>query len=146
MKKINYLTALVFTGLLVSCGGSEETDEVENTDNTVETIETNTIETVVQTVEDLDNETFQKYLTEKGGVLIDLRTPEEVAEGAIDGAVNMDFNAGDFEKALDTLDVNVPTFVYCQGGGRSGQARDMLKDKGFVEVYNLTNGYGNWDK
>lgn len=147
MNKIKYtFYSLITCSLMLSCGGSEETEEVEET--TTDTDTTAIIEEEIddQIVEDLDNETFKKYWQEKGGLLIDLRTPAEVEGGSIEGAINIDFNAGEFDTAIDTLDMNTPTFVYCQGGGRSGNARDMLKDKGFVEVYNLENGYGSWVK
>lgn len=147
MKAVKHITTTIITSLLmIACGGTENTEETEET--TVETNEeadtTVISELEPQTIQDLDNETFKSYWEEKGGVLIDLRTPEEVEGGSIAGAVNIDFNAGEFDNAIDTLDSTVPTFVYCQGGGRSGNARDMLKEKGFLEVYNLTNGYGNW--
>jgi rhodanese-related sulfurtransferase len=73
-----------------------------------------------------------------------VRTPGEVAEGAIDGAVNIDFNGDDFESEISKLDKDTPVYVYCHGGGRSGNAMNMMKDLGFSEVYNLVDGYGNW--
>ena len=148
MRIIKYtFFSMITCTLMMSCGGSEEAEEnndgVEET--TTEELETaDDTELEPQTIEDLDNATFKQYWEEKGGVLIDLRTPGEVENGAINGSINIDFNAGEFDTAIDTLDSTIPTFVYCQSGGRSGNARDMLKDKGFVEVYNLANGFGNW--
>ena len=148
MRKINLLAAIVLsTSMIMSCGGAEESEDAEETEGTEETVEvTEDIELEPQTIEDLDNATFKQYWEEKGGILIDLRTPEELAGGMIEGAINIDFNAGDFDAAIDTLDPTVPTFVYCQGGGRSGSARDMLAENDFLEVYNLADGYGNWEE
>lgn len=146
MKEFKIIMITVLSGFfLQACEGSESSASTNETDETADTVITET-EVVSQIVEDLDNATFELRLQEKGGVLIDLRTPEEVQEGSIEGSVNIDFNAGELTAAMDTLDPTVPIFVYCQGGGRSGQARDLLKEKGFLEIYNLREGYGNWEK
>jgi len=78
------------------------------------------------------------------GLLLDVRTAEEFNEGHIEGAVNIDFYGDTFENSLDSLDPQTTVLVYCQAGGRSGQAMEMLNNKGFSEVYNLVGGYGNW--
>ena len=115
----------------------------ENSSEMAEEVETENIEQ--QIVLDLDNSTFQQYLKEKNGILIDVRTPQEYEAGHIEGAVNKDFTSGEFENALDTLEKGQAVFVYCQAGGRSGKARDLLKANNFQEIYNLENGYGNWE-
>ncbi len=51
-------------------------------------------------------------------VLLDVRTPGEVEEGAIPGAVNIDYNAPDFSEKISALDKTKPYYVYCMGGGR----------------------------
>ena len=76
--------------------------------------------------------------------MLDVRTPEEFSEGNISGAINMNFNAPEFETSLDSLDKTKPVYVYCQAGGRSGKAKDLLLEKGFKEVYNLIGGFGSW--
>jgi rhodanese-related sulfurtransferase len=143
----NKLAILIATSTLLwafSCGEAEES--ADSTDNTlrIEKEDVDEMETNLQIIENLDNASFNDSWSEKGGLLIDVRTPEEFKEGAIEGAQNMNFLNGDFELAIDTLDVSVPIFIYCQGGGRSGNARDLLAEKGFIEVYNLKDGYGNW--
>ncbi|MDP4686495.1 MAG: rhodanese-like domain-containing protein [Salibacteraceae bacterium] len=34
--------------------------------------------------------------------------------------------------------------MYCRSGGRSSNAQNMMKSKGFTTVYNLAGGYMNW--
>lgn len=62
---------------------------------------------------------------ECGGVLVDVRTPSEYAEGHLPGAVNI---------PLDRLDSSaIPAgklFVYCYSGARSARAVSYLKGKG----------------
>ncbi len=85
-----------------------------------------------------------KITTAEPFQLLDVRTPEECAEGMLDNALAMDFYEDSFEAELNTLDPNVPVLVYCRSGGRSGKTMDILQSKGFVEVYNLDGGITAW--
>ena len=67
-------------------------------------------------------------------VVIDVRSPAEVAEGAITGATVLDFNAGEFEAKIGEFDRNAAYLVYCRSGNRSGQAVAIMKDLGFTDV------------
>ncbi len=79
-------------------------------------------------------------------VLLDVRTPEEIANGKIDNAIEMDIKAPDFKEKLATLDKEKQYIVYCHAGGRSATAMQMMKDMGFKQVYNLISGYRAWPK
>lgn len=93
----------------------------------------------------LDAKTFKEKLSsESGAVLLDVRTPQEVAEGMIPGAVVMDFNAPDFTDKISALDKDKSYFVYCKVGGRSGKTVDQMKAAGFKKLYNLKGGYSAW--
>lgn len=70
-------------------------------------------------------------------VIIDVRTPEEFAEGHLDGATNLDLNGGQFQEAIAGLDPDVNYLVYCRSGNRSGQATALLRDAGFENVVDL---------
>lgn len=74
-------------------------------------------------------------------VLIDVRTPGEIAQGYIPQADTfIDFNSANFSSALDSLDKNYTYVMYCRSGGRSGKASQMMVNKGFQTVYNLVGG------
>jgi len=73
--------------------------------------------------------------------VVDVRTPQEVAQGAIDGATNIDFRAADFNDQIAALDKEQPILVYCKSGGRSGKTADLLVKQGFTKVYDLDGGY-----
>ena len=79
-------------------------------------------------------------------VLLDVRTPGEVEEGAIPGAVNIDYNAPDFSEKISGLDKTKPYYVYCMGGGRGSKALDKMKADGFTNVHNLDGGFKAWVK
>jgi phage shock protein E len=67
-------------------------------------------------------------------VVIDVRSPAEVAEGAIVGATVLDFNAGEFEARIGDYDRSAAYLVYCRSGNRSGQAVAIMKELGFTDV------------
>lgn len=67
-------------------------------------------------------------------VVIDVRSPGEVAEGAIVGATVLDFNAGEFEAKIGDYDRSAAYLVYCRSGNRSGQAVAIMKELGFTDV------------
>lgn len=81
----------------------------------------------------------------QAGTLIDVRTPEEYAQGHLANAVNADFNhQTQFEAYLDTLDKDKPYLIYCRSGNRSGQALKLMEAKGFTHVINLDGGIQSW--
>ena len=86
----------------------------------------------------------EKLSSEPNAVLLDVRTPGEVAEGIIPGAMVIDFNAPDFADKISALDKEKTYFVYCKVGGRSGKTIDQMKQTGFKKVYSLEGGYTAW--
>ena len=69
---------------------------------------------------------------------IDVRQPEEVATGAIDGAINIPL--GELSIRVHELDPQKRTVVVCRSGGRSSQAAEFLTGAGFADVVNLDGG------
>ena len=94
--------------------------------------------------EDVDVAAFADLVRSGKGLLVDVRTPEEFAEGHIAGATNMDIHGENFEKQLGELDKGKAVYVYCRSGGRSGRAAGMMHKLGFAEVYNLSGGITAW--
>jgi len=82
--------------------------------------------------------------TSETGLLLDVRTDREFAMGHIRGATQIDFYRDDFQEELAKLDPNVPVYVYCRSGNRSGQAAKMMMSMRFKTVYNLEGGIGAW--
>jgi rhodanese-related sulfurtransferase len=76
--------------------------------------------------------------------LVDVRTPEELPEGIIGGARNIDFTASDFSQNISVLDKDRPYFVYCKSGKRSASAVAQMKEMGFKDLYTLEGGLINW--
>lgn len=79
-------------------------------------------------------------------VVLDVRTPEEFAEGHIDGAVNIDFNGDGFKEALGKLDKEAHYLMHCRSGGRSTAAKPAFTELGFNYIYHLDGGMLAWEK
>ena len=77
-------------------------------------------------------------------VVLDVRTPEDFAEGHLEGAVLVDFYAADFAEQLAALDTDVPYLVYCRSGNRSGQALGVMEQLGFASAVDVDGGIVAW--
>lgn len=73
-------------------------------------------------------------------ILIDVRTPEEFAQGTLADAINMNFLGDNYWDTFDALDKDRPTFVFCRSGRRSVRTSMFMKNGGFKEVYNMDGG------
>jgi len=98
-----------------------------------------------KTIEKVDPTVFQQVISQ-GGLLIDVRTPDEYAEGHLEGSTNLDFLEMDFVDHINELDTLKIVMVYCRSGGRSKSAAKILRTAGFSKVYDLEGGIGSWEE
>ena len=70
-------------------------------------------------------------------VIVDVRTPEEFAEGHLVGAENIDVSADDFDEQVAQLDTDAPVVVYCRTGNRSAEAVERMEGLGFTDLTDL---------
>ena len=70
--------------------------------------------------------------------LIDVRTPVEFANGTIDGAINIPLD--DMRRQLDRIPRDKPIVLFCGVGLRGYLASNILKQRGFKDVRNLSGG------
>lgn len=137
MKLLNLIALCFFTLLLIACN-----NEAANNNNTTNTTNETTDEgiSLVLSISDFD----AKLKETENPQLIDVRTPEEFAAGALPNAKNIDFYNENFKTEMDKLDKNRPVFVYCAKGGRSGEASEICKGMGFKAIYDMEGGYMAW--
>lgn len=76
----------------------------------------------------------------EGITIIDVRTPEEYAEGHLDGATLIDFYDPGFGERIAALDPDGEYLVYCRSGNRSGQAVAAMAELGIDQVYDMDGG------
>ncbi|MGL5958577.1 MAG: rhodanese-like domain-containing protein [Phocaeicola sp.] len=92
----------------------------------------------------LQAEQFESLLRENMVQLLDVRTPEEFAEGFIPGSININVTSDSFSLLVDEkLSKEIPVALYCRSGRRSRKAAQILTDKGY-KVYHLEKGYQRW--
>ncbi|MDV7142599.1 rhodanese-like domain-containing protein [Tropicimonas sp. TH_r6] len=108
----------------------------------------------------LSAEEAAQYLAETpDAIMIDVRTPEEIAETGLAEEVdaliplaivdrkkglisNPDFYPGIVKLATDhNLAADQPIVVICRSGNRSAQAANAIAQLGFRQVYSVTDGY-----
>lgn len=74
-------------------------------------------------------------------VVLDVRTPEEIAEtGIVKGALSADVRSPTFKTSMEVLGLKPDKDeikVYCKSGKRAETAVQILKDMGYQHVTNL---------
>lgn len=89
---------------------------------------------------DINYEIAKKLLREKNGVLIDVRSKQEYEEGHLPTAIHISLY--DLQKQIEknVKDKSQLLVVCCATGNRSMQAKQILEEMGYEEVYNLKGG------
>ena len=91
-------------------------------------------------------EWWSQFLTDEKGVIIDVRTEDEVNNGKIPGSLNFDIYKGQgFVYLVDDLDKTKNYYVYCAAGVRSANACGVMQQLGFENTFNLIGGFSQWD-
>lgn len=88
----------------------------------------------------------EQLKNDENAVILDVRTENEVEEGIIPNAKNIDIYKGQgFLDEVEKLDKNKNYYVYCRSGNRSAQAGALMEQRGFENTYNLVGGFEEWD-
>ncbi len=99
-------------------------------------------------VPEIDVQQARQYIAEKSSdsafVLLDVRTPAEVAEAHIAGCVMLDLNGGEFLRQLPRLDPQKDYLLVCRSGNRSGYAAAVMLNLGFRRAVNMQGGMLDW--
>ena len=97
-------------------------------------------------VSDLDVDAFEAKAADPAVFLVDVRTPDEYAEGHLRGAANIDWNAPGFmDQFASACPKETPVAVYCRSGRRSAEAAQKLSKAGYT-VTNLLGGIVAWQE
>lgn len=75
-------------------------------------------------------------------MLLDVRTPEEYAEGHIAGATLIPIQV--LAERLSEVPKNKQVYVYCHSGVRSARASTLLAEHGFKNIENMKGGIVAW--
>jgi molybdopterin/thiamine biosynthesis adenylyltransferase/rhodanese-related sulfurtransferase len=78
----------------------------------------------------------------EGHVLLDVREPWELATARLDPCVHIPM--GELAGRMAEIPRDVPVFVMCHGGVRSGRVAEFLRGQGFGNVNNVRGGIAAW--
>jgi thioredoxin len=94
----------------------------------------------------LNTQDFAKTVSSGKVQVLDVRTADEYKSGHLDKALQANWlDANEFYDRTSHLDKNIPVYIYCLSGGRSGAAAEALRAKGF-KVTNMEGGINAWKK
>ena len=80
-----------------------------------------------------------KNKIKQGAIIIDVRSKQEYNEGHLPEALNIpEYEIRKVKNKMPKL--NQQIVVYCQYGGRSREAYNMLRKMGYTNVYSLKGG------
>lgn len=77
-----------------------------------------------------------KKLAEAGSRVVDVRTPQEFAQGHVPGAINIPFDQVG-ARVAEIGDPAKPVVLYCRSGRRSAIAARTLIDLGFTQIADM---------
>ncbi len=83
-------------------------------------------------------EVYEMTSNRQDTLLLDVRSSEEYKESHVAGAINIP--APNLRTRAEELDPKRPTILMCRTGHRSSLGCSILKQKGFVEIFNAAGG------
>lgn len=102
--------------------------------------------TPAEKLKSVDKAEFAVVLGDSSVVLLDVRTPQEFAQGHIVGAINIDVKDSLFISNVQRqVAPGSRVAVYCRSGRRSMSAAQQMVEKGY-DVVNLKGGFLAWEE
>ncbi len=95
-------------------------------------------------VREVDTATADELRGQPGAVVLDVREPDEYAQGAIPGAIHIP--RGQLETNIEgrVSDHSVPVIIHCASGVRSAFAAKTLGELGYTDVVTVAGGFNKW--
>lgn len=128
---MKYLPVFIFASIILfsSCNSEKSNQEASTSSIKAEVI-------------NLSPKDFQEKSAR--GILLDVRTPGEIAQGKIANAVELDYYRPDFLSTVLDYPKDQEIYLYCAVGARSLEAARLLSQQGFTKVYHLQGGIQAW--
>lgn len=138
-----FVAILLLTGL--ACNSPAQTDTTTAGDPPTRPL-SEPVADASAGVENLSVEAFREKMDDPNTVIVDMRTPEETAQGMIEGAIQIDYKSPGFAEQVAKLDRDKTYLLYCRSGRRSGLGGEIMSEMGFDRLYNLEGGYLAWQE
>ncbi len=95
------------------------------------------------------NESFEmltKNIDNPDFSVIDLRSKNEFKKERIFNAFVINFHTKSFKEEILSLDKNKTYLIYCKTGRYAKITSEIMKENGFLRVYNIQGGIDLWKK
>ena len=89
-------------------------------------------------------ELMQRIKANQAGLILDVRSPQEYAEGHIPGAINIPHDQLGSRLAEIGSHKDKDVVLYCGSGGRVGIAVNTLRPAGFSKLLHLDGDMNGW--
>lgn len=123
--------------MIAACGNGEAVNDGLESDNE--------LQSQIVLMDNVDAKNAADFIVaHPAAIVIDVRTPEEFAQGHVADAVNVDYRAEDFRDQLDALDKDAHYVLHCKSGNRSGKSLEIMKEVGFNRVTHMDGGFDAW--
>lgn len=76
------------------------------------------------------------------GILVDVRTPEEVAAAKLEGTIHIPLQ--ELPQRYSELAKDQKIYIHCKAGGRSAKACQFLETQGYSDLTNVKGGIDAW--
>jgi sulfur-carrier protein adenylyltransferase/sulfurtransferase len=95
-------------------------------------------------ISEVDTATTDDLRSQPGTVVLDVREPDEYAQGAIPGALYVP--RGQLEGQIENLvpDKSTKVLIHCASGVRSAFAARTMAELGYVDVASVSGGFNKW--
>lgn len=99
--------------------------------------------TFMESYKNITPQEARKLMKEEKVMVVDVREPDEYAEGHVPGAILIPLGTIGNGRPENLPDINVPILTYCRSGARSAKAVSRLAALGYKHVYDF-GGILNW--
>ncbi len=129
--------------LLVAISLNLTSCKKKKTQNKQQTEQTKTTENIF--LKDVNPKEFKQIIDTEDVIILDVRTPQEVAKGNIKGSSMINYFDENFLDKLSLVNKSKTICIYCKSGGRSSKAAKILQENGFNKIYQLEGGLMAWE-
>lgn len=111
------------------------------------------VDEALQTVRQVGSEEARDLAESGEWLILDVREPDEYADGHLPGAINIPRGFLEVKADLEhhkrdprLQDRNQRIVCYCGGGHRSALAAKVLQEMGFQEAVSMSGGWREWEE
>jgi phage shock protein E len=151
LKRFSFIPIILLLFTVVLSGSCDATNTGENqetptaaTSPVSSTIKSGTTQIINNISAAEAKELIQANTANPNFIIIDVRTPEEYAQGHLENAILIDYNNDSFKTEIKKLNRNKKYLIYCRTGNRSAGARDFMQASGFMDINHMDGGITEW--